>query len=428
MDPVVIIGGGPAASSVGSYLSMAGINNVILEKTHHPRAHVGESLVVSTTRIFQEIGFIQTMENEGFVRKYGAAWHPPGSGGSVFLQFREFPIEGVHQDYTYHVDRSRFDLLLLKHAESLGSKVYQGVHVKQVTFDDKGYANGVEVDFCGKNIKVPGSMVVDASGRATVLGTQLGFKKMDPLFNQFAVHAWFKDVERGETFVDDFIHIYFLPVERGWAWQIPITDKITSVGVVAERDVFRNANRNYAGWFEELSKLTPTLANAMRNANRINEFKIEADYSYCMDRFCGNGFLLVGDAARFVDPIFSSGVSVALYSGKLAAEQIIKALNAGDTSDAALQAYEAVVRKGTRIWYEFIQVYYKLLPLFTYFIQHPDYREQIFHLLQGEVYYRENVPVLDAMRKRIEAIDKNEKHLLRQHLDPRIILESIPKG
>ena len=121
MNDVIIVGGGVAGSVIGSYLSKAGINNVILEGVNHPRPHVGESLVTSTTAVLNEIGFLETMEREGFVRKYGASWHAPG-GRELSIKFQEFPQEGIIQEYTYHVDRGKFDHLLFKYAESLGSK------------------------------------------------------------------------------------------------------------------------------------------------------------------------------------------------------------------------------------------------------------------------------------------------------------------
>ncbi len=333
MSDVIIIGGGPAGSMLGSYLSMAGISNTIFEGAIHPRPHVGESMVTATTRVFKEIGFLETMEREGFIRKYGAAWHPPTRTGEFAIEFGEFPQEGINQDYTYHVDRRKFDLLLLKHAESLGSKIYQGVHVKKVLFED-GRANGVQIKIDDKEIDLSCKLVVDASGRHTLLGNQLGLKRKDPIFNQYAVHAWFENVERGEGHTADFIHVYFLPVERGWVWQIPINEEITSVGVVAEKEVFKQSKLDIDNYFQTHVTFSPDLAHAMRNARRINDFKAEGDYSYKMERLVGDGYLMIGDAARFVDPIFSSGVSVAAHSAKFAAERIEYALKIGDFSEA----------------------------------------------------------------------------------------------
>ncbi len=423
MDPVVIVGGGPAGSTLGCYLSRAGIPNIIFEKAHHPRPHVGESLVTSTNRVFQDIDFVDTMNREGFVRKYGAAWHAHGRAGTVAIQFREFPQPGINQDYSYHVDRSKMDLLLLKHAESFGSQIYQGAHVKEVIFDENQRATGVQVEIAGQQITVPASVVVDASGRNTVLGRKLRWLKKDPLFNQFTVHAWFEGVDRGPVETADDIHIFFLPIHRGWAWQIPIDDKITSIGVVAEQKEFKQSKGDREAWFDEQLGKAPDFARAMRDARRINEFKAEGDYSYQMEQFCGDGFLLIGDAARFVDPIFSSGVSVALYSAKIAAERIEEAFKTNDFSRAVFEPYERVLIRGTTIWYKFIKVYYKVLPIFTYFIQHKDYRQQLFQLLQGEVYNLEEAPVLDAMEEYVSAVEANSEHFFHKALDHEIVLE-----
>lgn len=425
MHPVVIMGGGPAGSAMGCYLSMARIDNVIIESAVHPREHVGESLVTATTRIFDEIGFLPVMEREGFVKKYGASWHPPQREGSLAIEFREFPQEGVHQDYTYHVDRSRFDLALLKHAESKGSRVYQGAHIRKVLFDDDK-VSGVRVDFAGQIVDIPTELVVDATGRRTLLGGQMGWKENDEQFNQFAVHAWFENVDRGDRPHD--IHIHFLPVQRGWVWQIPITDEVTSMGAVAEKEIFKRSGGDYESWFRQLVTSAPDIAHHMRDAKRVNDFKVEADYSYVMKDFVGNGFVLVGDAARFVDPIFSSGVSVALYSAKFASERIRVAVERSDFSAEILRPYEERLKRGTKIWYEFISVYYKLLPLFTHFIQNEKYRHQVLQLLQGDVYDRDSVPVLDAMREYIDAAERSETHLLRPQLDPSIDLPERPAG
>ena len=414
MNDVIIIGGGPAGSAMGCYLSKAGIQNVLLEADHHPRPHVGESMVMSSVRAFEEIGFLSTLESEGFVHKHGASWHEI-AGREAAITFSEFPQEGIRQPYTYHVDRSRLDLLMLKHAQSLGTEVYQGVTVKEILFDGDR-ARGVRVRMAGQEVDLPCRMLVDASGRQTVLGRQLRLKKNDPVFDQFAVHAWFENVHRGEAETADYIHVYFLPVERGWAWQIPINDTITSIGIVAEKDVFRQFRGQPEAYFDHYVQSNAALALALAPAVRLNELKTEGDYSYCMDQFVGNGWVLIGDAARFVDPIFSSGVSIALYSAKYASEVIQKAFATGDFSAEALRPYEDKVRGGVGIWYEFIRLYYKLLPLFTHFIRSKTHRLEVLRLLQGEVYDREEVPVLKAMRDYIEAVEKTDGHLLKTKL------------
>jgi 1H-pyrrole-2-carbonyl-[peptidyl-carrier protein] chlorinase len=414
MKDVIIIGGGPAGSAMGAFLSKAGISNLILEGANHPRAHVGESMVTSSTRVFREIDFLKTLEREAFVHKYGASWHA-FNGQEAAIWFREFPQDGISQDYTYHVDRSKLDLLMLKHAEDLGSEVYQGVHVNHVLFED-GKASGVRVRLGRKEVDLPCQMVVDASGRQTLLGRQLNLKKNDPIFDQFAIHGWFVDVDRGSQETGDFIHIYFLPVERGWCWQIPINDEITSMGIVAEKKVFRESALDPEAYFAKYVASNPGLANAMRNAKRINEFKKEGDYSYSLQKFVGNGHVMIGDAARFVDPIFSSGVSIALYSAKYASERIRCAFETGDFSESMFQPYEQKLRGGVNIWYEFIRLYYKLLPLFTHFIQSKEHRLEVLRLLQGEVYDRKDVPVLDAMRKYIRAVEKSDDHAFKKHL------------
>ena len=416
MNDVIIIGGGPAGSVLGCYLSQAGIDNIIIEGANHPRPHVGESLVLSTLGVFKEIGFMETMEQENFVRKYGAAWHPITSHGEMSLKFSNFTSNGIDQDYTYHVDRARFDMLLLKQAEKLGSKVYQGVHVKEVLFDENGQANGVVAKISDAEVKLSGKVIVDATGRNTLLGRQLKLKKNDPIFNQYAIHTWYKNVKRIQGPEGDYIHIYFLPVERGWVWQIPISDEITSVGVVTEKENFKQSKGNVEEYFNYHLKSTPALVEAMEQAERIKEFETEGDYSYSMTKFVGDGYMLIGDAARFVDPIFSSGVSVALYSAKFASETIIQAFAANDFSAQALAPYEARLRKGVNIWYEFIRLYYKVLPLFTRFLRSEEYRRDALRLLQGEVFDRDEVPVLEKMRSYVKTVESSENHLFRRYL------------
>jgi 1H-pyrrole-2-carbonyl-[peptidyl-carrier protein] chlorinase len=317
----------------------------------------------------------------------------------------------VNQDHTYHVDRSRFDLLLLQHAMALGSRVMQGVSAKEVVFDGSR-AVGVLAEGKEGALMFDASIVVDATGRETLLGRQLRCKQTDPIFNQFAVHAWFKDVNRGQGRTRDYIHIYFLPVERGWAWQIPISETTTSVGIVTEREVFRESKGDSAGFFEGLVNTNINLAEAMAPAHRCNDFKSEGNYSYSLEQFAGDGFVIVGDAGRFVDPIFSSGVNVAMHGAKFASDVIMKAIEDQAFSRDTFAPFEKRMRNGVKIWYDFIRLYYKLLPGFTRFIQDRRYRLDVLRLLQGDVYDQASVPVLDAMRSFIHSVEADPNHLL----------------
>ena len=419
MKNVVIIGGGPGGATLGCYLARAGIRTTLYEAAAHPRPHVGESLVPSTTRIFEEIGFLSTMESAGFVHKYGASWHPPNRRGEVFIEFKEFPQAGIKQDHTYHVDRAKFDHLLFRHAAGLGVEVHENAAVKEVLMD-QGKACGVRVDIAGQVREVAADVVVDASGRRAVLGRQLGLLEKDKQFDQFALHAWFTGVERGGCDRDSDIHIYFLPAERGWVWQIPITESgteaVTSIGVVVDRRIFKTMDHDLESWFDSMIQTSPDVARAMANAVRIRDFRREGDYSYSMRRFTGPGYLLIGDAARFVDPIFSSGVSVAMHSAKFAAEAICAHLLEDAPQAQVFERYQERLRAGCNVWYEFICSYYRLLPLFTLFIQDERYRLEILQLLQGDVYDRGEVAVLDEMRKFIAEVENNEEHLMHRYL------------
>jgi ABC-type nitrate/sulfonate/bicarbonate transport system ATPase subunit/flavin-dependent dehydrogenase len=395
---VIIIGGGPAGSTLGAYLGRAGVRHLILDQAVHPRRHVGESLLCSTTRVFQDIEFLSVMERELFVRKYGAVWTHWADKREHVIRFREVPELGVNQDYTYHVDRARFDQLLLQHAASKGSQVIEGAKVERVEFDDKGVAVGVCVKEDGQERVLRCQIVVDASGRNTLLGSQLRLKRRDPLFDQFAIHNWFEGVDRGPAETADYIHIHVLPMPRAWVWLIPISPTVTSVGIVTKAADFPKDAKSVEEFFDRHVASHPLLARRMANARSLHEFSREGNYSYVMERFASDGWLLIGDAARFVDPIFSSGVSVALESARRASEAIVRALQRGDLRAGAFADYERAVRSGVDIWRDFILLFYEMPKHFFDVVSRPEARRELTRLLQGDVYDRASVPILEQMR------------------------------
>lgn len=430
---VGIIGGGPAGSTAGAYLAGAGLSVGIFESEKFPRPHVGESLVPATTPVLLETGAMRKVEAAGFPRKYGAAWtsaearRVPHNGFTglvndfreAYISFSERDQEGVDRDYTFHVDRGKFDQILLEHAASRGARVHSETRVLSVDFGDR---DGVIVN-CrdrARTFAFGARMVIDASGRHTMLGRQLKIKVPDPVFNQYAIHTWFEGLDRRVLARDPakagYIFIHFLPVKDSWVWQIPITDAITSVGVVTQKSKFAEAKADWEHFFWDLVSTRPDLATALKESTRVHPFRAEGDYSYAMRQICGDRFLMIGDAARFVDPIFSSGVSVALNSARIACRDIIAAHQTGDFSRHSFTRYEDTLRRGVHNWYEFISIYYRLNILFTAFVQDPRYRLDVLKLLQGDVYDDEEPKALHEMREIVAAVENDPTHLWHPYL------------
>ena len=427
---VGIIGGGPAGASMAAYLAKAGLKCVVFESELFPRPHVGESLVPSSTRVFRDLGFLETMERERFPHKFGAGWtaansqisydhdwdglgetdgHAHADGPNIRFEERQQP--GVDQNYTYHVDRGKFDQLLLQHASGLGADVHEGVRVSGVEFNGRAKVN---YQMAGKEMSTTCDLVVDASGRRTLLGNQLKLRIRDDVFDQFAIHTWFDDYDRKAWIKKDqhadFIFIHFLPLTNSWIWQIPITDTITSIGVVTQRRNFAKTKASREEFFWETVRSRPEVFAKLKEAKQVRPFSEEGDYSYAMKQVAGDRWLMVGDAGRFVDPIFSTGVSIALNSSRFAHTDVLQAFATGNFSQGAFDNYTSTIRRGTTNWYEFIKVYYRLNVLFTYFITDTRYRLDVLKLLQGDVYEAEEPAVLTKMRAMVAEVENTPKH------------------
>jgi 1H-pyrrole-2-carbonyl-[peptidyl-carrier protein] chlorinase len=425
---VGIIGGGPAGSSMAAYLAKAGVKCVVIEREIFPRPHVGESLVPSSTRVFNELDFMSTLDNAGFPKKYGAAWSASSANARIYdhgwegleadsyadIEFKDRDQPGVNRPYTFHVDRGLFDNLLLQHAQKLGATVYEGVPVTSVDFPEGDFPC-INVTIGQRSVPISVRMVVDASGRRTLVGNQLKWKVMDKVFDQYALHTWFGDYDRSVMAMSpdrlDYIFIHFLPISNSWVWQIPITDSVTSIGVVTQKKNFAGSKADRQKFFWDCLGSRPELHDALKQANQIRPLKEEGDYSYAMKQIVGDNVVLVGDAARFVDPIFSTGVSIALNSSRFAHRDILGALETGNFSRQSFKTYEDTLRRGTRNWYNFITVYYRLNVLFTAFIRDPRYRLDVLKLLQGDVYDEDEPEVLTRMRDIVTQVESNPNHI-----------------
>jgi flavin-dependent dehydrogenase len=421
---VIIIGGGPAGATLGSMLGMSGRRALIIEKDIHPRDHVGESLSPSTNAIFHQIGFLPKMELAGFVHKPGTGWTGPRTplDQYVWIRISEAPPPDAVQLHTYNVERDTMDAMLLRHAHELGAEVLQGVTVRHVLFEgDRAVGVRAAVsDGWERDVRAP--VIVDASGRRCMLATQLGLKKKDPGFNQFSIFSWFKGVEPNPVGYEGFLLLQFLGLERAWAWQIPLRNGVWSVGVVTDKSDFQKSGRSHEDFFQSLLIRNRNVQHNMRNAERIRPWWIEADYSYKIDTLHGKGWLLIGDALRFVDPIFSSGVDVALFSAKYAFEAI-EEVSSGRDEETAFREFESRVTGGVDAWYELISLFYQLQNLFTVFTVRRRFRRKVIRLLQGNLYVPEALELARDMiatfEESYQKIMTNPSNLLRVGaLDP----------
>lgn len=424
---VGIIGGGPAGASLAAYLAGAGIDCVVLEREIFPRPHVGESLVPSSTRVFKDLDFLSMMEEAKFPRKYGAVWTASANSpvyehdweglradSRADIDFAERAQEGVDQNYTYHVDRGLFDNLLLHHAHRVGAKVYEGVAVKGADFSEPGHVT-IRYGMGRRDATTTVRMVVDASGRRTLLGNQMKWRIKDRIFDQYALHTWFDGYDRALGASDrqfhDYIFVHFLPLTNSWIWQIPITETTTSIGVVTQKKHFAAARAEREAFFWDAIGSRPDLHAALRAAQQVRPLKAEGDYSYVMKQLAGDRLVLIGDAGRFVDPIFSTGVSIALNSARFAHRDIVHAMDTGNFRREAFATFESTIGRGTRNWYHFISLYYRLNVLFTAFIRDPRYRLDVLKLLQGDVYDEAEPAVLQTMRSIVTEVEHNPRHL-----------------
>jgi len=414
---VIIIGGGPEGARLGTLLGQAGHRALIIEKDIHPRDHVGESLVPSTNIVFNQIGFLDKLNDAGFVPKPGTGWNGPRSRLWSFVEVPlfEIPLEGNPQPYTFHVERDAMDAMLLRHAYDNGARVLQGVKVTDVLFED-GRAVGVRAQAGdGWERDLRAKLVVDASGRRCLIASRLKIKKKDRNYNQFCMYSWFRNVRRPPKRLEGWGLFYFIGLNQAWGWQFPLREGRESVGVVVDKEDFQRSGMEHEDFFNHLVRRSQQFEYVMQDAQRIRPYWIEADYSYKVDRYAGPGWLMIGDALRFVDPIFSSGVDVALFSALYAFEAIEESWRTGK-EERAFESFNGRVNMGVDSWYDTISLFYKLQNLLTRFVTRPKWRPYVIQALQGNPYKPEHV----ERNKRLHAA--MEEAYQRVLTDPKSIL------
>jgi flavin-dependent dehydrogenase len=349
---VAIIGGGPAGSTAAVLLAQAGRRVIVFEREKFPRFHIGESLLPFSMKAFTRMGLHEKFLRAGFIKKYGGEIIGACSENGTKFYFKDGYRSQT--DHAYQVTRGDFDKLLLDHARESGARVQEQTAVEDVEFSSD--AIQLEVRSNGSFHSVRARYLVDASGRTSVLGRQLKIKKTYDHLQKLSMFAHYDGVWRRDG-IDGTLTVLVRAVDR-WFWLIPLSAEQTSVGVVLDSETFRKSKLSAEDFLEQALAEQPTIAKRMVNARRVSKVYLEADFSYRSAPLYGDRWLLTGDAAGFIDPIFSSGVFLAVFSGEKCADVLNEVLDCPRKARRLFARYERSVNRAMDVYLRFVNAWY----------------------------------------------------------------------
>lgn len=319
---LLIIGGGPAGSTAAATARQHGLRTLVVEKTAFPRFHIGESLLPAGNAVLRASGVWPKVSAAGFIPKYGAEFHNADGTQEKKIVFRETLIPGL--DSAFQVERARFDTLLLDHARALGAEVRLRTTAREIKTSGGVHHVTLFADATGETTTLVVPWVIDSTGRDPgLLSDQKRALEPSPFPKRMAIYSHFRGVARADG--PEGGNILIVRLDGGWFWLIPIDRERTSVGLVTTVEAFRSAGETPENYFQRTVAGSAKLRGLLAAAQPAMGFHVTSDYSYFRRELARERLLLAGDAAGFFDPIFSSGVYMATWSGKLAADLVARA-------------------------------------------------------------------------------------------------------
>ena len=396
---VIVIGGGPAGSTTAALVAEYGHRVLLLEREKFPRFQIGESLMPGTYWSFERLGILDKLKESAFVRKYSVQFFSGSGKGSAPFYFNKH--DSHESSVTWQVLRSEFDQLMMDNAAEKGAEVKQGASVHQVHFDGNR-ATGVQVTFRNGRVKdLWAHVVVDATGRSTLISRKLGTKTVEPRLKKASIFSHFKGAYRDEGIDEGATLILNTRDKDSWFWSIPLQNDVVSVGVVGGLDyLLQNREGSPQDIFQAELDLCPSMKERLAGAEQVFPMKVTQDFSYRSRELAGEGWVLVGDAFGFIDPVYSSGVFLALKSGEMAADAIHEAIEAQDFSAAQLGKWAAEFMPGMEAIRKLVYAFYSKGFSFARFLrQHPECINGVVDILSGNVYINDVTPIFKPMEE-----------------------------
>lgn len=404
--PVVVIGGGPAGSTTATILAQHGIGVQVLERERFPRFHIGESLIPETYWTFRRLGMIPKLKQSHFVRKESVQF--VNENGKLSEPFYFTDYKPGEQSQTWQVRRSEFDQMMLDNAREHGAVVHEGVRVLDVLMD-RDQARGVRVvDEQGVVREIEAQVVVDASGQTSLIANRLKLREVDPVLKKGSVWTYYQSANRDEGRDEGATLVLQTQGKQGWFWYIPLHDDIVSVGVVASFDYLFDGRGSHETIFNEEVERCPAVQERLAPGKRVAPFYATKDFSYRSKKVAGPGWLMIGDAFAFLDPLYSSGVLLALRSGELAADAIAEGLAKGDLSGEQLGKWAPDFQRGMDRMRRLVVEFYDGFNFGRFIKRHPHLKGPLTDLLIGDM-FREEVDVIVAPMDQMRAELQREK-------------------